>query len=103
MSDGNGDVIRYTVKELLLDLKADVRAIDAKLDLKADRDSVHQIRNDIAAIQLEQSARRHLIEEFKDVQEKVDSHERRIYVSYGAWLVISAGVVANAAKVWFGL
>src|SRR5262245_13506085 len=97
-----GDV-GYPINELLLDLKADVRAIDAKLDLKADRDAVHDLRNQIAAIQLEQSARRHLIDDFNKLEEKTEKNERRLLIAYGAWLVVGAGVVINAARIWFGI
>lgn len=44
--------VSFTVKELLMDLKADVRAIDSKLDQKADRERVHGLASEISAINL---------------------------------------------------
>ena len=55
--DGNGSV-RFSVKELLLELRRDVAAIDAKLDLKADRERVHQLASEIAAVNLFLAAER---------------------------------------------
>ena len=54
-------------------------------------------------MELEQSSRRHLIEDFHDVKQRVGLLERRLNIAYGAWAVLGAGFAANAAKIWFGL
>ena len=70
--------IRYTTKELLADIRADLRAMNVKMELKADRETVHKVQNDIAAIRLESERRLAIIDEFRREQARNDRQDDAI-------------------------
>jgi hypothetical protein len=47
-----------TIRDLILEIRQDVRAMDTKLEDKADRDRVHDLANDVSAIKLDRAAER---------------------------------------------
>lgn len=49
--------VAFTVKELLLELRQDVKAIDSKLDQKADRERVHDLAATVASMMLSKADR----------------------------------------------
>lgn len=51
MTDAGEETVRFTVKELLIDLKGDIKGIDAKLDLKADSELVHGLATRLDALE----------------------------------------------------
>jgi len=62
--------IRYSVKDLLKDLRDELRSINSQLALKADRDRVHDLANDVAAIRMEMAARASFVTEFREEQKR---------------------------------
>jgi len=53
----NDQQVAFSTKELLVEVRNDVRAINLKLDSKADRERVHALAADLAALQLKHTAR----------------------------------------------
>lgn len=88
--------ISFSVKELLIELREDIRSIDTKLELKADRDRVHEIVNDLASLRLTMTAREPLIEEFRRTQLQVDKMDSRLdeVESWRNRTLGAAGVIA---------
>ena len=88
--------IRYTTKELLADIRADLRAMNVKMELKADRETVHKVQNDLAAIRLEAERRLAIIEEFRREQSRNDRQDEAIQSleSYRNRIVGAVGVLA---------
>lgn len=56
MTDPDEQVIRFTVKELFLDLKKDLERIDAKLDHKADQAEVVLIEKRVAILETDKAS-----------------------------------------------
>lgn len=88
--------VSYTVKELLDRIERKVDLIDQKLDLKADRERVHDVANRLAAIELANAARVPLLEQFRDAQQEIaalQSWRNRmigavalaVFLGMGAW------------------
>ena len=64
MTDPDEQVIRFTVKELFLDVKADLKKIDEKLDHKADQIEVTRLTERIIALETD-TARKEAVEQHK--------------------------------------
>jgi Lon protease-like protein len=64
--------VAYTVKELLDRIERKVDNIDAKLDLKADRDRVHDVTNRLAALELLNAGNRHVLTEVSDQKTEIE-------------------------------
>lgn len=81
-------------RELLLELRADVRSIDAKLDNKADRGRVHDLAATIAAIRLERSAetiiRAAQTDDIRELKRTLDSLQAFRWKISGGVLVVAA-------------
>lgn len=71
-TDGNGDRVSYTVKELLYRMDEKLDQLDAKLDQKADREKVHEIQSTIAALDLV------TLKQGGPITETVRDHEARL-------------------------
>lgn len=56
-SNTNGDGVRYTVKELLAEIRDDLRVIDAKLDTKASEDKVEALAGRVKHLETREAAR----------------------------------------------
>ena len=67
------DEIAFSVKELLETLNQKVDVIDQKLDLKADRDRVHDLQNRMAALELTAVRREGpIIDEIRSYEKRLD-------------------------------
>lgn len=75
--------IRYTTKELLAEIRAELRAMNVKLELKADRETAQRLASDIAALKLEQERRRSIIEEFRREQVRNDHQDEALQALEG--------------------
>lgn len=69
--EGSG-AVSYTVKELLDRIDRKVDNIDTKLDLKADRDRVHDVSNRLATLELARAASEPLYEQFRLAQREIE-------------------------------
>jgi hypothetical protein len=96
--DDRGFSISYDIKDLLVELKADLRQIDGKLDMKADRERVHDLQNDVSSLKLTQAARE---EVFRRSQVALEEHDRRLD-DVERWRSLLVGGFA-AASLFFGV
>ena len=67
-----GGEVAYTVKELLDRIERKVDNIDTKLDLKADRDRVHDVSNRIAALELLNAGQTPVMQQFSDARTDIE-------------------------------
>lgn len=70
--------VSFDVKDLLIELRNDVRAIDTKLELKADRERVHMLANDLAAMRLEMVANKIVVEDVRRNGVVLEDHGGRL-------------------------
>jgi hypothetical protein len=97
--DGNGTV-RFAVKDLLTKIDVKLEKIDMKLDMKADRERVHELAGDLAALRLkvalaEQAAVR-VADELEPTLARVGSLEVWRNRLAGGTVVLTAVVVPLA-------
>jgi len=68
-----------TIRDLLLEVRADIRSIDVKLEGKADRERVHQLANEINVVKLERATEKRLMEVLPDHEARLRGLERFRY------------------------
>jgi len=68
-----------TIRDLLLEVRADIRAIDIKLESKADRTRVHELANEINVVKLERATEKRLMEVLPDHEARLRGLERFRY------------------------
>ena len=101
--DSDDGSIRYSVKELLLEIRKDVAAIDAKLDFKADRGRVDDLANQLGVLNMQQPMRERLIVEFRETQDEVKSLQAWRNRLAGGLLVVGSVAGLNLVHIWFGI
>lgn len=102
---GTADVggVQYTVKELLDRIERKVDNIDAKLDLKADRERVHEIAARVAALELLNAGHGHVIQGFTKVGKEIeDLKSWRNRIIGAVSLAVFLGATALARALGFG-
>src|SRR3954467_11641308 len=99
MSEEANNGVRFTVKELLLDLRADVKNIDAKLDQKADRSRVHDLSNLIAATNLAKADRADVIALAAKV-ERLDTLRDKFLGASAVLAAISGTILGRLLGAW---
>lgn len=93
--DGNGTV-RFQVKDLLTRIDDKLDRIDVKLDQKADRTRLHEVINDLSALQLKVALAEQVSTEFRETQPTIDSLVAWRNRLAGAVVVLSALVLPVA-------
>lgn len=68
-----------TIRDLLLEVRADIRSIDIKLEGKADRTRVHELANELNVIKLERATEKRLTEILPDHETRLRGLERFRY------------------------
>jgi predicted DNA-binding protein YlxM (UPF0122 family) len=93
--DGNGTV-RFAVKDLLTKIDVKLEKIDMKLDMKADRERVHELAGDLAALRLKVALAEQVAAELPTTLDRVKSLETWRNRLAGGTVVLTAVVVPLA-------
>ena len=90
--DGNGTV-RFAVKDLLTRIDGKLEKIDTKLDMKADRQRVHELTSELAGLRLKVALAEQAAAEFRETQPTIDALVAWRNRLAGAVVVLAALVV----------
>ena len=94
--------VEYTVKELLDRIDRRVESIDGKLDLKADRERVHDLTNRVATLELLNAGQVPMLQQFSDSRKDIEDLKlwrNRLVGAVGLAVFIGGAAFARAVGV----
>lgn len=97
MADPNG--VTYPLKELLDRLERKLDSIDGKLDLKADRDRVHDVMARLSALELTHAGLIPVLKQFQESRQDIEDLKlwrNRVIGASGLAVVLGAAALAQA-------